>query len=280
MTLRTASPSLLGWPLWVSVGVHGAAIATASTVVAFAPPAPAVNPVPIEVVRLEPPTPPPPPERPAPPRQEKITPPRLVTQPAELALPTATLPPLLRDEARRESSPAAEEPSDASRRFLAGAVAASKWSMPGTPGGGSSGSGKLFSTGDLPIAGAPGGSGSGGAGGDGRRPGGKQVAVAGDSTGLTSFARPAGGYQTPPRYPDSARRQGIEGETLLRFQVQASGRVTSVSVAQSAGHVELDRAAIEAVKTWRFEPARRGREAVAVWVTLPVRFRLQSGVEE
>ncbi len=35
---------------------------------------------------------------------------------------------------------------------------------------------------------------------------------------------------------------------------------------------------MDAVKTWVFEPARRGEEAVTVWVTLPVRFKLQSGL--
>jgi protein TonB len=62
--------------------------------------------------------------------------------------------------------------------------------------------------------------------------------------------------------------------TTLRFQVLVTGSVGTVVVAQSAGHRELDRAAVEAIKTWRFEPARRGKEAVTVWVTLPVRFEL------
>jgi periplasmic protein TonB len=100
----------------------------------------------------------------------------------------------------------------------------------------------------------------------------------GNPTDLTSFARPLGGYQTKPRYPDAARRQGLEGETLLRFQVLTTGRVASMAVARSAGSSDLDRAAMEAVKTWVFEPARRGEEAVTVWVTLPVRFKLQSGL--
>ena len=42
----------------------------------------------------------------------------------------------------------------------------------------------------------------------------------------------------------------------------------------SAGHPDLDQAAMEAVRRWRFEPARRGADAVAMWVLLPVEFRL------
>jgi protein TonB len=93
---------------------------------------------------------------------------------------------------------------------------------------------------------------------------------------LTSFARPKGGYQTRPRYPEAARRAGIEGVTTLRFEVRADGTVGAISVETSAGYAALDQAAMIAVRTWRFEPARRGSEAVPVWVTLPVRFELSS----
>lgn len=92
---------------------------------------------------------------------------------------------------------------------------------------------------------------------------------------LTSFAVPKGGYQMKPSYPESARRAGIEGTSLLRFEITEGGMVSKITVEKSAGHEELDRAAIAAVQKWRFEPARRGAQAVAVWVTLPVRFELK-----
>jgi protein TonB len=84
-----------------------------------------------------------------------------------------------------------------------------------------------------------------------------------------------GGYQLTPPYPETARRQGVQGTTRLRFQVLATGRVGEVMVDESAGHPDLDRAAVEAVRTWRFEPARRGAQPVAVWVTMPVHFQLR-----
>jgi protein TonB len=92
---------------------------------------------------------------------------------------------------------------------------------------------------------------------------------------LTSFAVPKGGYQMKPKYPESARLAGIEGTSLLRFEITEGGTVSKITVEKSAGHEDLDRAAVAAVQRWRFEPARRGTQAVAVWVTLPVRFELE-----
>jgi periplasmic protein TonB len=93
--------------------------------------------------------------------------------------------------------------------------------------------------------------------------------------GITQTAAPRGGYQVRPSYPTSARRAGIQGTTLLGVFVGADGRVGEVVVRESAGHSDLDAAAAEAVKRWRFEPARRGSEPVAMWVLLPVEFRLR-----
>jgi TonB family protein len=76
-----------------------------------------------------------------------------------------------------------------------------------------------------------------------------------------------------PSYPDSARRLKIYGTTTMRVQVLANGVVGEVSVEQSAGHPDLDRSATDAVRRWRFEPARRGTEPVAVLVRLTMTFK-------
>jgi protein TonB len=95
------------------------------------------------------------------------------------------------------------------------------------------------------------------------------------SSAVTTTARPQGGYQVRPSYPAAARRLGIQGTTLLRIHVLVDGRVGDVVVQQTAGHPDLDQAAAEAVRRWRFEPARRGDDPVAMWVMLPVEFRLK-----
>jgi protein TonB len=101
------------------------------------------------------------------------------------------------------------------------------------------------------------------------------TAMATPSDGITRTAIPRGGYQVRPSYPSSPRRLGIQGTTTLRIYVSAEGHVTEVMVEQTAGHADLDHAAADAVKRWRFEPARRGTEAVGMWVLLPVEFRLR-----
>jgi protein TonB len=91
----------------------------------------------------------------------------------------------------------------------------------------------------------------------------------------TQTARPRGGYQVRPVYPAAARQARAEGTTLLRVHISTDGSIDDVQVQRSAGHAALDRAAAEAVRKWRFEPARNGSAAVAVWVVVPVEFRLK-----
>jgi protein TonB len=61
---------------------------------------------------------------------------------------------------------------------------------------------------------------------------------------------------------------------MIKAYVTEQGRVEQVHVEQSAGSKDLDQAAVEAVGRWRFQPARRGRQPIAMWVSIPVRFVL------
>lgn len=78
----------------------------------------------------------------------------------------------------------------------------------------------------------------------------------------------------PPRYPASARRRGSEGTVAIEARVGLAGELKDVRLAASAGDDALDQAALEAVRGWRFVPARRGDEPVEAWVRIPVVFRL------
>ena len=80
-----------------------------------------------------------------------------------------------------------------------------------------------------------------------------------------------------PAYPTMSRRQHEEGRVLLRVLVAADGRAESVEIATSSGFERLDRAALDAVRRWRFVPARRGGDAVAATVNVPIAFALDRG---
>ncbi len=80
--------------------------------------------------------------------------------------------------------------------------------------------------------------------------------------------------QVPPVYPLSARQSGIEGQVELEFVVTREGLVTEVLVISSQPGNVFVGAARAAVERWRFEPAQRGGEPVAVRVQVPLQFRL------
>lgn len=79
--------------------------------------------------------------------------------------------------------------------------------------------------------------------------------------------------QPPPEYPDFARRAGVEGRVIVEAWVTAEGTVREVRLLQGA-HPLLDEAAVEAVRRWTFSPAKQNNRAVAVWVSVPIYFRL------
>ena len=233
----------------------------------------------IELPRVEQPqkvevAPPPPVPKPKP---QNLTAPKLLSKPV---FETSPLPPTGNTKEDSKEKPVAEPQQLAALPDNAGAAKAG-WNT-GTQAtqaeGTAAGAGNLFAKGDAGVvagSGVAGGGGGTGASGLGR-------GAKGDGTGggtgsgeaLSGLARPLGGYQVKPRYPDSAKRAGAQGVTTLKVRVLETGRVSEVLVEQSAGFRDLDIAAMDAVKKWLFEPARRGKEAVSVWVLLPVKFEL------
>ena len=218
--------------------------------------------------------PPPPPPAPKP---KKTTAPKLLSKPA---LETSPLPPTGNTKEEIKEKPVEPAPPLASLPEKSGTASAG-WNS-GTKAaeaeGSAAGAGNLFGKGDVGVVGGSGVEG----GGDGSGKRGLGRGTKGDGIGggsgngeaLSGIARPLGGYQVKPRYPESARRAGAQGVTTLRVRVLENGRVGEVQVEQSAGFRDLDLAAMDAVKKWLFEPARRGKDAVSVWVVLPVKFEL------
>ena len=142
-------------------------------------------------------------------------------------------------------------------------------------GGASSAASSSFA---LPSTGAPIDAGANGGPQNSQGPGRAAVASrppdAAPGGPIVRTARPKGGYQVRPVYPESARRAGIQGTTLLRIHIETDGRVSEVTVERSAGNQSLDQAAADAVRRWRFEPALNSAGPVAMSAVIPVVFRM------
>ncbi|MCA1805390.1 MAG: energy transducer TonB [Xanthomonadaceae bacterium] len=78
-----------------------------------------------------------------------------------------------------------------------------------------------------------------------------------------------------PAYPRASRRRGEQGRVLLQVQVDARGLPQQVEIHKGSGYARLDAAAREAVQRWRFVPARRGDEAIAASVLVPILFQME-----
>lgn len=78
-----------------------------------------------------------------------------------------------------------------------------------------------------------------------------------------------------PRYPVAARRAGEQGTVTLRVLVTRDGRPARVDLEKTSGSAHLDAAALEAVRGWRFVPARLGTDVIESWVLVPIVFRLE-----
>ena len=104
--------------------------------------------------------------------------------------------------------------------------------------------------------------GGGGGGGDGMMDG-----------DLDSPPTPVSKIQ--PTYPSSLLSKGVGGRVLLVCVVDENGQIASTSVRQSAGHADLDKAAIAAVSKWKFKPATKAGRPVRASCTVPFNFEVK-----
>ena len=74
-----------------------------------------------------------------------------------------------------------------------------------------------------------------------------------------------------PAYPDAAWVQGITGDVLVRAVIDKNGGVTDVEVVKGLPY-GMTEAAVEAIRRWKFAPAKRHGKPVAVYRNLSVRF--------
>ncbi|MCR9095424.1 MAG: energy transducer TonB [bacterium] len=92
------------------------------------------------------------------------------------------------------------------------------------------------------------------------------VAVDGDAIPLV---------RVPPRYPERAMARGVEGRVLIGFTIDPTGNVRSPEVLAAEPPNVFDRAAIEAVSQWKYNPqVRNGRPVERPGMKIAIPFRL------
>ena len=76
----------------------------------------------------------------------------------------------------------------------------------------------------------------------------------------------------PPVYPALARQMRLQGDVELLASIGQDGSITDVK--QLSGDSVLSRAAVEAVKQWKYKPYYLGDQPVAIQTQITVKFRL------
>lgn len=77
----------------------------------------------------------------------------------------------------------------------------------------------------------------------------------------------------PPKYPPEMKRAGITGVVAVSIVIDEKGAVVESSIVK-ASKSEFEEPALDAVKYWKFKPAKKDGESVKCRVTVPLRFNL------
>lgn len=77
-----------------------------------------------------------------------------------------------------------------------------------------------------------------------------------------------------PRYPLESRRRKEQGTVMVKVLVSPAGKVQELKLSKSSGFERLDKVALDAVRKWRFVPAKQGGRPVEAWVIVPIPFIL------
>ncbi len=76
------------------------------------------------------------------------------------------------------------------------------------------------------------------------------------------------------RYPEIARKAGVEGRVTIQFIIDENGKVTEPAVIRGIG-AGCDEEALRVVRQARFKPGKQRGKAVKVKMSLPITFKLR-----
>ena len=89
------------------------------------------------------------------------------------------------------------------------------------------------------------------------------------------FTKPPEPIQSiSPEYPKSELDRGIQGVVYIQFRIDTLGNVAESYIAKSSNNTNLDKSALNAVKSSNWNPAENQGKPVSVWQTLPFEFKL------
>lgn len=90
--------------------------------------------------------------------------------------------------------------------------------------------------------------------------------------------QPIGGFQAIQKklvYPEIARKAGIEGQVTIYAHIDEKGNVKNTRILVPLGNSGCNEAAVAAIKAVKWRPAKQRDKPVAVWVSIPVKFKLK-----
>lgn len=110
----------------------------------------------------------------------------------------------------------------------------------------------------------------------------KKIALAAAFSGiaLAAVLRAESRFEPPvpvrtvaPDFPNDLRDKGISGVVMVSVLIDAQGNPQGLKVTKSSNSA-FEEPAVEALKKWKFKPAERDGEIVALRVIIPIRFSI------
>lgn len=89
--------------------------------------------------------------------------------------------------------------------------------------------------------------------------------------------QPIGGFAAIQKslvYPELARKAGVDGQVTVFARIDENGEVIDTKILVPLGESGCNEAAVAAIKSVRWKPAQENGKPVAVWIAVPIRFRL------
>jgi protein TonB len=93
------------------------------------------------------------------------------------------------------------------------------------------------------------------------------------ATANDAFEAPVPVRMVPPKYPVEMRKEGTGGLVTVKVTIDEKGNVTE-PVVEKTTHDAFVQPALDALRKWKFKPAKRDGAVVAMKVSIPIQFSM------